>query len=169
MKRPLWAISFHDSLPMSSLVNCDMKLSTEKCCLIPNFISTLDDVAALKTVWWNLHWEWPKSKVNNLANCWLYVVPMSYLINLTINSYNSWLYMWAVILIYGSYFLSYSLTNFIGVQGVLIKGIWCWDYRAKPQIVNENHSSIYVGQLIQPKLGNTEFQSQCHKKKDLYS
>jgi hypothetical protein len=73
--------------------------------------------------------------------------------------------MWAVILIYGSYFLSYSLTNFIGVQGVLIKGIWCWDYRAKPQIVNENHSSIYVGQLIQPKLGNTEFQSQCHKKK----
>jgi hypothetical protein len=34
-----------------------------------------------------------KSKVNNLASCWLYIVPMLYLVNLIINSYNSWLYI----------------------------------------------------------------------------
>jgi hypothetical protein len=32
---------------MTSLGNCDMKLSTKKSCFIPDFISTLDDVTEL--------------------------------------------------------------------------------------------------------------------------
>jgi hypothetical protein len=35
---------------MAGLENYDIKLSTEKGCFIHNFISTLDDVAELKTV-----------------------------------------------------------------------------------------------------------------------
>jgi hypothetical protein len=38
---------------------------------------------------------------------------MSYLINLTINSYNSWLYMWVVKLMYGSLILSLILLEFV--------------------------------------------------------
>jgi hypothetical protein len=33
---------------VASIVNYDMKLSTDKCCSIDNFISILDDVTELK-------------------------------------------------------------------------------------------------------------------------
>jgi hypothetical protein len=55
-------------------------------------------------------------RANNLVSYWLYVIPMSYLTNLTTNSYNSWLYMWAIKLMYDFFLISYSLTSFIRIR-----------------------------------------------------
>jgi hypothetical protein len=56
---------------VASIGNCDMKSATVKCCFIYNFISTLDDVAELETMWWNLNWEYSLSFIVTFKIfCW---------------------------------------------------------------------------------------------------